>query len=565
MKKTRLLASFALATLSAVIQPATVRADTFGSGANSFTIDFVDIGNAANRDDLGEGGGIYSSPYGGVAYNYRMGVTEVPQVWIDKATNLGMANVVAGAWSGNQPAANMTWYEMAEFVNWLNTTTGHHRAYDLTWTGSAWSMNLWSSAEAWQMGGRNLYRHKDAYYFLPSEDEWYKAAFHKNDGPTANYWDYATASNSIPIPVAGGQETGTAVYNGGAVVAPAAVHDDGGLSPYGTRGQGGNILELLESSSTGLNDSVAVTRVVRGGYFSNVGDVNLRSTYRASSIFGGVTASFSYRGFRVASVSGPDTTTSTPMLMAPASGSASTNMVAVAFYLPEAALSGSVKLTFTGSVMRVLTLTSVNDSVGTHAFTLNALNPLPSAEIADGSPIPDGIYTVVLSYQDALGNPTASSTPALNVTVNLDTDGDEVLDKYETGTGIYVSPTNTGTSLTNPDTDGDGLTDGQEVNIYHSNPNLPDTDGDGFDDGFEVTTGFSPTSAASTPDALSSIRTAAEYRFNAANGISYRIEAFTDFTNWSTIETNIIGSGGVITRFYSIEGQPRRFFRSRRN
>lgn len=39
----------------------------------------------------------------------------------------------------------------------------------------------------------------------------------------------------------------------------------------------------------------------------------------------------------------------------------------------------------------------------------------------------------------------------------------------------------------------------------------------------------------------------------------------TDLANWATIETNIIGAGGVITRFYSIEGQPRRYFRSRRN
>ena len=41
-----------------------------------------------------------------------------------------------------------------------------------------------------------------------------------------------------------------------------------------------------------------------------------------------------------------------------------------------------------------------------------------------------------------------------------DSDGDGVPDIYETGTGIYVSPTDTGTSSTNPDTDGDGLTDG---------------------------------------------------------------------------------------------------------
>jgi uncharacterized delta-60 repeat protein len=146
-----------------------------------------------------------------------------------------------------------------------------------------------------------------------------------------------------------------------------------------------------------------------------------------------------------------------------------------------------------------------------------------------------------------------------------DTDHDSIPDIYETGTGIYVSPTDTGTSPTNSDSDGDGLTDGQEVNTYHTNPNIADTDGDGFSDSFEISTGFSPTSAASTPDALSSIRIAAEYRFNAALGISYRIEASTDLVNWSTIETPIIGAGSVITRFYSIEGQPKRFFRSRRN
>ena len=240
--------------------------------------------------------------------------------------------------------------------------------------------------------------------------------------------------------------------------------------------------------------------------------------------------------------------TDPPTLTAPASGSVSTNSVNVAFYLPEAARPGSVKLTFMGTVTRVLTLAAVNESVGTHGFTFDALSPIPSADIASGLAIPDGTYTVTLSYQDALGNPAASSAPTLNVTVNIDTDGDGILDKYETGTGIYVSPTDTGTSPTNPHTDGDGL-----------------TDGDGFDDGFEVSTGFSPTSAASTPDALSSIRTAAEYRFNAALGVSCRIEVSTDFTNWSAIETNIPGTGGVITRFYSIEGQPRRFFRSRRN
>jgi hypothetical protein len=41
---------------------------------------------------------------------------------------------------------------------------------------------------------------------------------------------------------------------------------------------------------------------------------------------------------------------------------------------------------------------------------------------------------------------------------------------YETGTGIYVGPTNTGTNPNNPDTDGDGLSDRFEI-VAGTNPN----------------------------------------------------------------------------------------------
>jgi len=46
-----------------------------------------------------------------------------------------------------------------------------------------------------------------------------------------------------------------------------------------------------------------------------------------------------------------------------------------------------------------------------------------------------------------------------------------------------------GTDPNNPDTDGDGLTDGQEVLMYHTNPLLFSTDGTGISDGIEVETG----------------------------------------------------------------------------
>lgn len=146
-----------------------------------------------------------------------------------------------------------------------------------------------------------------------------------------------------------------------------------------------------------------------------------------------------------------------------------------------------------------------------------------------------------------------------------DSDGDGIRDRFETGTGLYVSSTNTGTSPTNADTDGDGLSDGQEVNTYASNPNVKDSDSDGFEDGFEVSTGFNPASAASTPEALSSMLIAVEFRFNAANGITYRIESSTDLSTWTIVENGINGTGGTVVRFYSIEGQSRKFYRARRN
>ena len=43
-----------------------------------------------------------------------------------------------------------------------------------------------------------------------------------------------------------------------------------------------------------------------------------------------------------------------------------------------------------------------------------------------------------------------------------------------------------GTDPHNPDTDGDGLSDGDEVHKYHTNPLRADTDGDGLTDGDEV-------------------------------------------------------------------------------
>ena len=282
------------AALTLIIQPS-VQADTFGTSGNEFTIDFVNIGNAGNAAD--------TTTYGAVPYEYRVGTYEISQNAIDKATASGMTDVTAGPWTGDQPAASLNWYEAAAFVNFLNTNSGKTAAYDLSWGGAAWSMALWSSEQAWTAGGTNLYRNKDAYYFLPSENEWYKAAYYNAAG--SNYFLYPTASNDAPTAVASGTGAGTAVYDQTFGQGPAGVDVAGALSSYGTMGQGGNVFEWNESAFDGLNSSSSEGRAIRGGYWLDP-EGSLRSSGRGYGD-GDPTIELDVIGFRVASVPEPST------------------------------------------------------------------------------------------------------------------------------------------------------------------------------------------------------------------------------------------------------------------
>ena len=52
--------------------------------------------------------------------------------------------------------------------------------------------------------------------------------------------------------------------------------------------------------------------------------------------------------------------------------------------------------------------------------------------------------------------------------------------------------TNTTVNTATLDTDNDGLTDSQEINVYGTDPEKADTDGDGYWDGVEIATGNDP-------------------------------------------------------------------------
>lgn len=65
----------------------------------------------------------------------------------------------------------------------------------------------------------------------------------------------------------------------------------------------------------------------------------------------------------------------------------------------------------------------------------------------------------------------------------MDSDSDGLSDEQEK---LY------NTNPNNPDTDGDGLSDYEEIKVYQTDPNNPDTDGDGIEDGEEVRSGTNP-------------------------------------------------------------------------
>jgi formylglycine-generating enzyme required for sulfatase activity len=149
-------------------------------------------------------------------------------------------------------------------------------------------------------------KNSGANVYLPSEDEWYKAAYYDptpGAGGGDNYWLHATQSDTAPT-LAAANATGD-ISNPGANVANYAEGADwnsqNGNSTtvgsaaannyFGTADQGGNVTEWNDAVISGSS------RGLRGGSFE-VGEDDLRASYID---YGFPTSEASGLGFRVAS------------------------------------------------------------------------------------------------------------------------------------------------------------------------------------------------------------------------------------------------------------------------
>jgi formylglycine-generating enzyme required for sulfatase activity len=196
----------------------------------------------------------------------------------------------------NYPMNDVTWGDAARFCNWL--TNGQPTGAEGNGTTETGSYTLNGAITDAALNA--VTRNANADYVIPTENEWYKAAYYNPS--SSSYYLYPTKSNSQPSNVLSATGTNNANYNdnGFAYTDPTNYLTTVGAfadsaSPYGTYGQGGDVWQWNESVYFGSS------RGMRGGSFYNYGS-ELQSGVASSY---GPTAVFYTFGFRVSQVPEP--------------------------------------------------------------------------------------------------------------------------------------------------------------------------------------------------------------------------------------------------------------------
>ena len=195
---------------------------------------------------------------------------------------------------GDKPVNYVSWFDAARVSNWLmnggtsssSTETGAYTLNGGT-SGNAPAVNL------------------GAAFYIPTQDQWYKAAYYKGGSTNAGYWDYATQSDAAPTAVTAGLtgigssgSTGNfANYNSaaswnGETGNVTTVGTNGGASAYDAFDMSGNVFEWND-----LTGAAGSSRGLRGGgWYISAFNLSSADRYENDPSFEDISV-----GFRLAS------------------------------------------------------------------------------------------------------------------------------------------------------------------------------------------------------------------------------------------------------------------------
>ena len=280
-------------------------------GAAPITYEMVTVGNAGNAND--------TSGYGAVGYSYQIGkydvtigqytaflnavaVTDTYSLYHSlMGTVLNIAGISRTGGSGsytysvlgsaNRPITHVSWFDSARFANWMANGQPSGAQTSTTTENGAYNVNGATSGNAVAKNATNPNTGAAPTFFIPNENEWFKAAYYSpNYGGVGipGYYAYATQSNTAPGNVVG-SATNQANYALGEVfsVTQSATYDgsqnyltDVGAftssgSFYGTFDQSGNVSQWNDLDGLAPSGS---SRGLRGGFWGNFGPIGVSSS-----------------------------------------------------------------------------------------------------------------------------------------------------------------------------------------------------------------------------------------------------------------------------------------------
>ena len=263
---------------------------TYGAVADSFQIMKFEFTNAQYADFLNAVDPSGTNPNS--VYNTNMGSNARGGISFTSGAASGSKYAIRTN-MGDKPVNYVSWFDAARVANWLQNGQGSGS----TETGAY-------TLVGGQTSGTAPAANPGASYLLPTEDQWYKAAYYKGGGTNAGYWDYATQSDTAPTAVTA-ETTGigsagstgnfanysrTAVWNGRENV--TTVGTNGGTSFYGAFDLNGNLREWND-----LTGGAGSSRGLRGGLYNSSASL-LSSSSRAPTLASSEAVDI---GFRLAS------------------------------------------------------------------------------------------------------------------------------------------------------------------------------------------------------------------------------------------------------------------------